>query len=609
MKQTVFGRASAWSWLVGVVAACGSLNDGTIIVVDGTGGQSGEGGDAAVSGSGNPGGETSSGGSSPDPSGGSPEGGMNEGGEPPVVLDEPPTVVSVSPEDSAEEVEPRTRVVIGFSESVDESSLDGAITVSDEEGELDAKLGLDGGKATLTFLRRLDLLTTYTVNVSTDVTDLAGNPLPSTFTSTFKVRDGEWGDFVVLNNPRETGRVSSDEFPPPVFDGAGNALAVWSQQAGVNGPLAIWGRIYNPLRGWQAAVEISAGGEDCYLPSVSMNQSGDAVVAWRQADGSFARVFARRYLSGSWESAPLKVDVSNVNQVLGVTTAMTEAGDAHVLWRYKSSSYLFLAGNTASQSGAWKTSNIEIGSQFEALSGPTVAFDSDGAGFAIWAGLNGSASIVRAARYLPEKGWSNVENVPGSAGATVDAYAAPSIAVDQRGGAMAVWPTPTDVATSHFTKANGWSEQTTAAGAASGAPASWPPRVAAHGNSFVAHWHQATGSVTNAFANTFSDAAWSAQPTLLSDGDTSVFFWSETALGLDRHGNGVATWVQGADVMFARLVGADRSWRKAAVVQRLTGDPTEARSGVATNGMAAIIASNGYPYYERHDDLFAGVFQ
>lgn len=609
MKQTYFSRASAWFWLAGALAACGSLNDGTILVVDGAGGQSGEGGDVSVSGSGNPGGDTSSGGSA-DPSGGSPEGGTNDGGEPPVIVpDEPPTVVSISPEDSMDEIEPRARVVLKFSESVAEDSLDGAITVSDEEGEREANLALDGEKVTLTFLQRLDLLTTYTVRVSTDVTDLAGNPLPNTFTSTFKVRDGKWGDFVVLNNPRETGRVSSDAFPPPVFDGAGNGLAVWSQQDGVNGPLAIWGRAYNPVRGWQPAVELSAAAEDCDLPSVSMNQSGDAVVAWRQTDGSFARVFARRYLSGTWESAPLKVDVANVNQVSGVTTAMTEAGDAHVLWRYKYSSYLFLAGNTATGSGDWKSSNIEISSQFDALSGPTVAFNADGAGFAIWAGLNGSASIVRVARYLPATGWANLENAPGSAGATVDAYTAPSIAVDKRGGAMAVWSTPTDVATSRFTKANGWSDKSSASGAGTGSIAPWPPRVAAHGNSFVAHWHQAIGNVTNAFANTFSEAAWGAPPALLSDGDTSVFGWSETALGLDRHGNGVATWVQGADVKFARLIGADGSWLEAAVVQKLTGDPTEARSSVATNGMAAVIASNGYPYYERHDDLFAGVFQ
>jgi Bacterial Ig-like domain len=607
MNQKELPRGWRWLWLAGTLVGCGGLNEGTVLIVDDVNGHSGGGGE---SGGPSDGGDSGTGGSSSPIGGvgGSPEGGTSDGGEPPVT-DEPPTVVSVSPEDSEEGVEPRVRVVIEFSESVDEGSLEGAITVTDGEEQVEATVELNGALATLTFPRRLDLLTTYTVEVSTAVTDLAGNALPADFSSTFTVRDGEWGNFVVLNNPPDMGRVSSDAFPAPVFDGEGNALAVWSQQSNVNGPQSVWGRVYSPLRGWQASVKLSAAGEDCTIPSVAMNQRGDALVAWRQADGSFVRVFARRYLSGSWESTPLRVDIANVNVVSELATAMTEEGEAHVLWRYTSGSYRYLAANTAPESGAWRSDDLYISGQFSSLSGPAVAFNAAGVGFAVWAGTVGSTSVVRAARYLANDGWGNVEDAPGSSSAIVGTYSSPSIAVSEQGDAMSVWSTQKDVVASHFTKVGGWSDPATVDGATSGQVSQWSPRIAAHGSSFVAHWHQSVGSVTSAFANTFSGTTWAAQPILLSDGDSSVYDWSETGFGLDRHGNGVATWVQGSDVKFARLVGVDGSWTEAAVIQKLLGTPTEARSGVATNGMAAVIASNGYPYYERHDDLFAGIFQ
>ncbi|RYZ02869.1 MAG: hypothetical protein EOO73_30255 [Myxococcales bacterium] len=594
---------SAWFWLGGALAACGSLNSGVIEIVEGDDGGTGGKGNGGTSTSG---GDSSAAGTG-EPSGGSPDG---EGGEPPIVIsDDPPTIVSISPEDEAEAVEPTTKVVIEFSETLNEDSLDGAIVIKEGDEEVDTKLTFAGTKATLTFARRLDLLATYTVNVSADVTDLAGNALESDFSSSFTVREGTWGSFVTLSNPTTSGRVDSGPFAVPVLDAAGNALAVWAQQDGADGPSVIWGRFYRRGRGWQAAVKLSTATTGCSMPSASMNASGDAVVAWEQGDtGNYTRVFARRFLSGAWEATPLRVDVSNVADVSGVTTAMTETGDAHVLWQY-ASTYRYVAGNNASGAGEWKASDTYISGQFDSLGGPKIAFNSSGAGFAVWVGSNGTASTVRVARYLTATGWGNIESIAGSAGATTSYQGAPDIAADANGGAMAVWNRSADIASSRFTKATGWSDIALADGAASGTVANWQPRLASFGSDFIVHWHQSVGSITNAFANVYTGGAWGAQPLLLSDGDTPVFEWSETGFGLDRHANGLAVWVQGSQVRFARLVGSERKWSADALVQTLGGDPTEARTGVGPSGVAAVVASTGYPYYERHDDLFAGIFE
>jgi hypothetical protein len=237
-----------------------------------------------------------------------------------------------------------------------------------------------------------------------------------------------------------------------------------------------------------------------------------------------------------------------------------------------------------------------------------MAFNADGAGFAVWVGSTGTTSSVRVARYLAASGWGNIDTITGSAGATVASDGSPEIVADANGGAMAAWHRSADIATSRFTKATGWSNIALADGAAAGTVANWTPRLASYGDDFIVHWQQSVGNITNAFANGYTGGAWGAQPLLLSNGDTSVNGWSETGFGLDSHANGLAVWVQGSQVRFARLVASKKKWNADALVQTLTGDPTEARTGVGANGMAMVVASTGYPY-ERHDDLFAGIFE
>lgn len=611
-KRRVSFGFSAWFLVAGGAFACGSLNNGAIEVVDsddeGSGATSGSGGKSTS------GGDTNTGGT-PEPNGGSPDGfgGEGDGGEPPIVIsDDPPKVVSVSPENAADDIEPNTRVVIEFSESLDEASLDGAIVVKDGDEEVDAKLSFAGTKATLTFPQRLDLITTYSVNVSTDVTDLAGIALETAFSSTFKVREGKWGKLVTLSNAGTS--PDSYPFPAPVFDARGNALTVWSQSATAQGPKAIWARVYNAAKGtWGTSQQISTAATACNLPSVAINQDGAAVVAWVQREGNFSRVFARRFLSGAWEAAPQRVDISDSSSVPHITTAVTETGDSHVLWQYYST-YRYVAGNVANGAGAWNTEDAYISGSFDNLSGPGIAFNPDGSGFASWVGSNGtSASVMRVARYLPATGWGNIETIATGAGAIVGNYSAPNLAVDASGNVMAAFRRTGDVITTRFTKATGWSAIAVADGAGTGTIPDWAPRLASHGDDFFVHWHQNVGNIANAFANRWTAGAWGTAAVLLSNGDTSVAEWSETAFGLDRHGNGLATWAQGADVRFARLVAADKKWAADALIATLevkpASGPTDQRGAVAANGMGAVIYSNGYPYYERHDTLFAAIFE
>jgi len=595
----------------GVFVACGSLNQGDIVITDAddddtsSSGKSGTAGSAMNGGSANDG---NGGHGADEPVGGTGNIGEQggEGGEPPVVVsDDPPTVVSVSPADGATNVSPTTEVVVEFSENLDPKTVAGAVTISDGVETIAATVDYSGTKATLTFDARLDLLANYTVTVSTAAKDLAGNALAKAFTSSFKVREGTWGHLVTISNPM--GNVAESRYPKPVSDEKGNTLFVWAQ-TGVanNSPMAIWGRVYSAAKGWQAPFSISNTSSSCNVPSVAMASNGDAVVAWVQREGNYDRVYARRYTAGAWEAKPLRVDGTDAT-VSRVTAAIAETGDTHVLWQY-SSTYMYVAGNVAAKGGAWKTNNQYINGSFDSVSGPVAAFSPDGNGFVAWALKSGMTTEVRVERYLPATGWGNLTIIPGSTTAQVGYNGTPALAADATGGAMLLWRKTADLAATRFTKAAGWSAVVAVDGASSGSLNDWTPSLVSHGDDFVTMWEQAVGNVSNIFTNRYTAGAWASPPTLLSDGDTSVHEWSENGFALDRQGNGMAVWVQGSDVRFSRFVANDKKWSKDAPLQTLD-TVMEAMSSVAPNGMSSAVYCTGYPYYENHQAIYGAIFE
>ena len=100
-----------------------------------------------------------------------------------------PTVVSVTPAAAAPDVNPSTSVVVTFSERVDPASVTaGSVRLLDGASDVvPATVTLSPNRLSATLIpdAPLDLAATYTVDVTTAVTDLVGNQLELPFTSTF----------------------------------------------------------------------------------------------------------------------------------------------------------------------------------------------------------------------------------------------------------------------------------------------------------------------------------------------------------------------------------------------------------------------------------------
>jgi Bacterial Ig-like domain len=100
----------------------------------------------------------------------------------------PPTVVSTVPIDGATGVAVNTTISATFSEAIDPASLDNTSFVTDGTDNVDGTLSVVGNTATFTPTANLKTSTLYTVTLSTNITDLAGNHLAAPYTWSFTTR-------------------------------------------------------------------------------------------------------------------------------------------------------------------------------------------------------------------------------------------------------------------------------------------------------------------------------------------------------------------------------------------------------------------------------------
>jgi hypothetical protein len=103
------------------------------------------------------------------------------------------------------------------------------------------------------------------------------------------------GDWAVPQTVTDPGVSASG--PAIAVDPSGNAVTAWTQSDGTN--LRI-NAAYRPAGGsFGASTTVSAAGADASAPDVSMDSSGNALVAWQRSDGTKLRVQAAIRTSGA----------------------------------------------------------------------------------------------------------------------------------------------------------------------------------------------------------------------------------------------------------------------------------------------------------------------
>lgn len=519
------------SLVLALLAACGSLNDGQVIIIDdeNAGGTESSGGEPNATGGSAGAAAGATGQAGQDPGGQGQAGASNHS-------DAAPSVVSVTPAHEAADVSTDAdTITIQFSEAIEPSTVTAeSVRVLDLGEPLPNELGVSGSTVTITLSEPLSVLARYTVEVSTVVEDLDGEQLSTAFVSTFDTVDGEWGDTLEVGPEgdapyTQVSLATNDRGdalfgivgPDPLDSSATVASARW----------------YRRATGWEPAVPLSGDGKGATAINVAINEAGQAVAVWA---GS-GELWAHRYAEGAW-GEPKRIGTA----VSGATyrdprATINDDGVAAFAYLHASNSDASLLGSGFDEEGGWL--NAQDVAYAMRIDGLELASDAEGRAILVFRSYpNGQPSRLQFARFNPtDKLWlDGSDALPASAG-----DGRPGVAVDADGGAMAIWvrSANNDVVASRYGRASGWSEPVVIDDL-DGSPSVFRQSVASDGMNFIAAWSQdITDSQTNIYASRFDAAQGSfSAAELMSDAISSA---GPSTLGMDRHGNAWLLWSQG----------------------------------------------------------------
>ncbi len=451
-------------------------------------------------------------------------------------------VEQIVPANGAEDVIVDTTVAVRMNAAINPATLQGAFFLADEDGTLvpstvrildepNADPGVMGTAAELVPEDSLEVLTNYTVTVTTELQSFGGTSLKEDYQWTFKTIDAAWGKPEWLEEPLGNWESTAQQI---AVDGQLGAVAVWVLEDGL-GDTFIFANRYTRTGLWSEQPEpIDDGNGRATRPRVASDGAGNSFAVWQRGDlvSSDQKIWANRYdvEAGSWG-----------------TPALLQNGDV---------------------------TRAKL---------PSVAADPSGNATAVWVqnNLDTGREDVRAIRYDPDTGWGDAETIDAPAAAAVADRTA--VRMDDQGGAIAVWDRRAGPAgeggrvlwTNRYTPGSGWGtaqaiksdEDTSADG--------FQLAVGANGDALVI-WMQdnrsdggGTGGAGGAggtggaggvggvggvggagvpelrvdiYATRFSGGEWDAEPTRIDGYDGGDKTGPDIAV--DRDGNAYAVWSQ-----------------------------------------------------------------
>jgi hypothetical protein len=509
-----------------------------------------------------------------------------------------PTVSSTTPATSNTAVPRNSTITATFDEDIFATTVDTTSFTLTQSGSISGEVTFDGSNnvATLTPTADLSILTTYTATLSTQITDLNGNPLAADYSWSFTTTEGAWGTAEMIEDNAEDAST-----PQIAFDNSGNAIAVWSQNNGAvinpvnniwanhfDGSTAEWGAaelieadagdatspqlaidnsgnaiaVWSQSNGitnsiwtnrfdgtvWGTAETIETGLLNAISPRVAIDSSGNAIAVWQQNDGSVDNIMANRFDGTVWGTAE-SIESVNTGDAAFPQVAFDSSGNAIAVWQQNDGSVDNIMANRFDGT-AWGSDAVlvEIEDAGDAVS-PQVAFDSSGNAIAVWSQNDGTVDNIMANRFDGTV-WGTAESIEADAG---DA-AFPQIAIDSSGNAIAVWSQnnvaetdPVDNIMANRFNGTVWGTAESIE-ADAGNAASAQVAFDSSGNA-IAVWSQnnvaETDPVDNIMANRFNGTVWSTAESIEADAGNAA----SPQVALDSSGNGIAVWSQndGAD--------------------------------------------------------------
>jgi hypothetical protein len=219
-------------------------------------------------------------------------------------------------------------------------------------------------------------------------------------------------------------------------DAAGEATVVWNASLEKSNYIVEAATVAGGVA--SAPVKLSAPGQNAVLPTVAVNERGDAIVAWTRSNGTHEIVQASFRHAGGNFGAP--VDLSPLGGSAATTSprvAIDAAGDATVAWQWSNGGAEVIQEATRSAAAGSFTATETLSNPAEGSIQPAVAMNTEGDTVVAWVRI-GASNVTPQARVRPAGGKFSE---PASFSASVAGCEAghPQVALDGSGDPTVVW--------------------------------------------------------------------------------------------------------------------------------------------------------------------------
>jgi hypothetical protein len=209
---------------------------------------------------------------------------------------------------------------------------------------------------------------------------------------------GDWQTPVRIGTQANAGGTPFLGVPRPhvALDAHGNAFAIW-QAPHPSGSIVVQSAVKpHDSDAWQAPATLSGLSEDGELPQLAVDGAGDAVAVWQGSFGTgvLTRAAARAAGSNSW-SAPATISASGDN--FQPEVAVDSHGNAIAIWaRSNSRGYLIEAARRPAATGVWQLP-AAVSTPDDNNGAPSVGLDPRGNALAVWVRPHDHGNVIQAA--------------------------------------------------------------------------------------------------------------------------------------------------------------------------------------------------------------------
>jgi len=357
--------------------------------------------------------------------------------------------------------------------------------------------------------------------------------------------------FSLTNNISPDGQ---DAYVPQVaMDNNGNAIITWEQSNG------LWSQIFKSE--YRSGVwthpsslsdNISPDGQNAEYPQVAMDNNGNAIITWHQYDGSRNQIFKSEYRGGVWKNPSTLTDnISPDGQnAYDPQVAMDNNVNAIITWRQSDGSNLQIF-KSEYRGGVWThpsslTDNISPDLQDAYV--PQVAMDNNGNAIIVWRQSDGSNLQIFKSEYRGGV-WTHPSSLTDNISPDGPDTYYPQVAMDNNGNAIITWH-QSDGANIHIFKSEYrggvWTHPSSLSDniCPDGQDAHAAQVAMDNNGNAIISWAQADGSNWQIFKSEYRGGVWT-HPSSPSD-NISPDGWNTTypQVAMDNNGNAIITWHQ-----------------------------------------------------------------